>query len=864
MPATATWRDRVPPEVSPGHFVSKVGLLAWLVVLSGCKSLPHIESNTCGNAVLEDDEDCDTFPQEGRSCRQPGEVDACRLNCKAGSDGTPGTCPAGSGCTTDGACKRVTGDYQSVADYPVGAVDTLASGDFDGDGRVDILSHEPPETTLRSRLQLHYFDAEARLEESRSFPKSVATPLLADLDDDDRADLLAGDFRIGLLRGRSDREWVPDTFVAYRLRDAQLNVVSVYDGLVGAVSGFVTITTVHEKPGIYAANLDSRTIKQLAPLLAGPERIAGRPVAGHIIEGDASPCAEVVIGMQGADTFSIYDVCRPRRPDDPHLESHPQSMPVFLARASEQVVSLPAGVTLDDVDPVVADIDSDGHVDVLIGAGSKPYLARGDGAGLSASAELYELPFGGNALVTPDIPMPLAAGEFTGDDHVDFVFENRVLSSWTDAGTPRYSVSQINAAEPWTSARIADLNGNGLPDIVAASSRGVGVAYFNGTPGPFQIATRIATKRPVRDLAVEDFDGDLVGDVAFIEQADSPGGRDSLEVAFGNTAIPPSKPLQVGLLEGADRLMRYREEGLGRLLVTSVQGKGGGLTLLDNGSDRLPFAPLPLVTFEYDGSIANFAAVAFSLGAFTRPGAKDVMTLASLDLMSGWGFWLIPSIGHEARSIQLEGELPGGAFPLVGSGIAQAVHAAGSAADVDGDQIDESIWLLPADGGASCVLTVVGADAEARLLVPHGHVAFAEACLNAELEPSDVDRDGFVDLVMLSDRDSSPQLRVLWNDGDGNFSAENASLFGDMAGEAIHDFKLSIDDDQVQLVYVTSSGLFSVNVDEAERSFSAPAPLKDLDRGTAVAIADINGDGPADLVVADAIGLSVLRAALEE
>jgi hypothetical protein len=53
-------------------------------------------------------------------------------------------------------------------------------------------------------------------------------------------------------------------------------------------------------------------------------------------------------------------------------------------------------------------------------------------------------------------------------------------------------------------------------------------------------------------------------------------------------------------------------------------------------------------------------------------------------------------------------------------------------------------------------------------------------------------------------------------------------------------------------------------LDAADHSFHAPARLKYLDGGTAVAIADVNGDGPADLVVADATGLSVLRAALEE
>jgi hypothetical protein len=81
-----------------------------------------------------------------------------------------------------------------------------------------------------------------------------------------------------------------------------------------------------------------------------------------------------------------------------------------------------------DAAPIVADIDVDGHLDVLLGAGGRVYVARSDGARL-ATAVPYRLALANDDEIAPDIPMPLAAADLTGDGAPDFVFPDKLLTS---------------------------------------------------------------------------------------------------------------------------------------------------------------------------------------------------------------------------------------------------------------------------------------------------------------------------------------------------------------------------------------------------------------------------------------------------
>src|SRR5262249_21208222 len=114
--------------------------------------------------------------------------------------------------------------------------------------------------------------------------------------------------------------------------------------------------------------------------------------------------------------------------------------------------------------PQLADMNGDGHLDVLLGVGGKPYVSFGDGQRLTPAVP-YQVTIAGDPGVM-DIPMPLAAGDVTGDGVVDFVFPTELLLSSRAApgALPTYSVVRARLT-PWTVAAIADLNGNGKPDV---------------------------------------------------------------------------------------------------------------------------------------------------------------------------------------------------------------------------------------------------------------------------------------------------------------------------------------------------------------------------------------------------------------
>lgn len=825
-------------------------LLGICAACAGCTDLPDIESGECGNAVIEGRENCDTFaPNAGGICRPKGSVGECHLDCSRVSSGTRGVCPAGWGCDGDGLCRAPTGDFDDDLKLPLAGVESLRSGDFDGDGRAELVTREPTDAALRGKPTLHYFDERGMLSESRPFPKAVGEPYVGDIDSDGRSDLVFTTFYIGALLGRADRSWVPQTFSSYRVPGAHLRIVGILErGLISQETGVVALTTLGADTGLFVPTPNG-TLRLSAPLEAPVETLAGAPVTGDIVEGSGSPCREIVVAYPGGESFSLFDLCD----FDAQL-----GMPSWKPNGAVQHIALAPKASIDHA-PLIADMNGDGHLDVLIGAAQRVYVAYGDGQRL-ATATPFLLHSAAEPQLDPQIRMPLAVGEFSGDHVPDFVFPEYLLSSLAGAdsasGLPVYGVVAANDAEPWSEAVISDLNGNGKMDVLAASRSGLNLSFFNGSDGLFLSPSSISTVGGVEHLAIGDFDGDLLNDVAFMEHALSSEDSDSLRIAFGAPAGAPAAPVTVAQVNAAEQVAAFADAGFSSLSVASSEesdGRLSGQLATLEGGDRLPLALHTLVSLEGDGSIASSAALAITVGAFLAPGRHDLVALANQD--ESFDYWLIPAIGDSGSApLKLAGGLAEGTTPIfVDSNGAHRLALAGTAADLNGDGVDEAIWALPADAGARCAVSWFDIDAGA--IVRRGMLRLDEPCERPALQALDADGDGHTDLALLT----SAGLSVLWNDGFGRLGAITRASEPSRVPRAFTWLPRN-QARSIGLALVTESALELVT--SSDRVFDAPVLLRSLERGTGVASGDFDGDGVVDLAVADAGKVHISKARL--
>ena len=285
----------------------RLALAASLVLAASCAPMPTIQHDVCGNAIIDPGEDCDTFAIGDSECRAPGEAGACHLDCSKSGEGERGACPEGWGCSVAGICQRATEDFDEPVAFEAGSDLTLLSGDFDGDGRSDLVGQEQLDAVQRTRLRFHYFDAAGRLSDTRAFPKVLTAPVVAELSKDDRSDVLFSDQRLGLLLGSDDRSWVPEAFGSYRVQDHPLLMfqLTIYEG-----APVVAVSTLEDVTGLFIPIEDEGELRLVLTLPKGVEALVGPPVTGNVIEGDLrSPCDEAALAYLGATAFSLIDLC---------------------------------------------------------------------------------------------------------------------------------------------------------------------------------------------------------------------------------------------------------------------------------------------------------------------------------------------------------------------------------------------------------------------------------------------------------------------------------------------------------------------------------------------------------------------------
>jgi FG-GAP-like repeat len=863
-----------------------VALAALLGALSGCTNFPSVQDEQCGNVVLDPDEDCDTFVNghPGAECRGPGMPGACRFDCSEQPDGKRHACPKDMVCSREGICRHATYEFEEPEVLSSDYSSWLSTVDFDHDGRSEIVSAEPSNPLQQARFRLHYFDDDSQLEETRVFPRPTGRPVVRKLEEGRAEDLVFTNFQIGMIRGREDRAFVPATFSSYIVENGDLRTVSVSDGLVDQWLGLVAFSTVKGESVLLIPSVD----RKLTPArrLEGPiSELVSEPLTAALVTAADSPCDEVVFAFRGAHEAHVLDVCE--------LGADPLAGDVTWRREfREQAVRLPDGRQLDSR-PLAADVNGDGHLDLLLGSAGETFVAYGDGEHLEGRAARLDLPFEG-AQGPLALPTPLAAGDLTGDGVADYVLPTQLWGSRTSLidGSTVYFPSFANLSLPWTTAVVGDLNGNQLPDVIAATEGEFGLSFVSGSGGPYPVGQRLATRGAVHFLTTGDFDGDRIGDVAYIER---PVGShaDVLAVAYGARDKAPLSGVHIADVDGVQQLGRERDGGLDSIFTTSTDEsdgmRRGKFTLFAGDPSRLPFAPYFLVTFASDNTLEDNLSPTLIAGSFVRPGQGDVLSLGMTtpDALQ-WTQWLLPNVsrGSEQPLLLTEADPPKGAFVFTSTSATDIqLSAAGVASDLNGDGLDEAVWIMPEgrrDGRGPCALLVSRIDAESLdgespdgkpdpsekpTLVQLQRLSFTEPCPAPVLQAADLNNDERPELLLLigDPAAAARQLQILWNDGAGAFSLDERSFIAAPKSRDIRSFAMFPDPSVVpnyglRLAFVTASELFTAAPRSDARRWVVERGPGSYDDARSVVVADTNGDSFLEAVVADARGLWRLAA----
>jgi hypothetical protein len=802
--------------------------LGFLVLLFDCAALDKLPETTCGNGVVDVTEDCDSFPSAAGDptkprCGAPAEGEfACHLHCGVSTTGA-NVCPPGWGCNTNGICREPTGNFSNALGFVSGGAVRLTVGDFDGDGRKDVVASGPPNPRSASSVRVHYFDDVGALAQVASLPAAVVSPAVFDHDHNGRDAIAFGipaptkttQSALGVVSGLDDRTFLPVVFPAATLDDTVAVPVFIIDHAPGVKlpngNDSAILLFAQDKNGQAIISLEAElggTAKLVRPLPASPSAIRGRPVAARLLDADpSSACGEVAAAMQLGPIGRLVVLS----PCAPVLKSTATRWAV--GAGAFKSFDLPA-LSDGSRGVLVVDVDGDGHLDVLVDTNDTdgPQVLFGDGTTLAPPRRWA--PIG----LTNAVKMPLAAGDLTGDGKADYVFPNFVAvqrgalvagpDAGSDSGADGGGASPVDGVlvepaidqqqtTPWSDAAYGHFNGDSFADFVAIHARAPDLELYSGGATALTFST-VTTDGIVQAIARGDFDGDHIDDVGFTQTAS--GGTSTLSISYGRPAGGLEPPTRIGSVERAQGLAVLphgsapADLGLYAVSATSTAHPLGStsLTLLMGSGDRRPLALLfyldlfscgrtmppcmvprpplsPLVTRQWSPlSVVAGPIVAADVSAVvTYAVGTSTPSRGTTDTLGVWvanGDSQVPGgIAAPTEQQVLDGQYD--AFDDNN----RVTKLATTIQDLDnlGDGLSEILAISNKTNGHDAALVVVrpGRSPANDEKVLTG----LQVTSSAQIEAVDLDGDGFRDAVGLFGTPPNAQIVAFLNDGKGGF-----------------------------------------------------------------------------------------------
>lgn len=601
-----------------------VGLFGLALAPSSCRTLEPIQLDQCGNQVVEASlgEDCDGFSELG-SCGNYNATNGnvvdggqCKFICATGEN--PIDCPAEGGfrCGSDGVCRRPSAAFQLGPDtIDATATRVVARALGKGDDRsAELLVFDD------RVLQIFSFDSDGRRVATQSVPA-------------EGRELAVGEFTQAFDPAIALRYEASPTAIGvalydiaddgslkpFNVRDEKLTLASEEKSILFAAEGLnpglEQLLMSFDAQGLRAWDGDKQAYVGVWGDSGFNKDNFGGLAVGNALD-ELARCAEVALAPD-LETVNVFALCD----DDDLNENVADEIEIKFPGPAGAVRLVPA----DDVSErirrpsvfFVKEPNADDLTDVIV------FATTGNGSGRAFISRQVETGPGMRNTFEPDFSLitfigarcegdvddqdltdrarPLAFADFNQDGLVDVVTEATVFLSRAETSPLRF-VASVCGDFRWHSAQVADLNGNGIPDLVVQEQErldedNVGtalLALINNGQGAFT-QYRITTEA-VSDYEVADFDGDGVDDIAFALEV-SLQSIETVSVSYGQGSGGPADPVTVGEFDfGISQIAagRFRgDDGAAELVVVDafandiIDDKLSHRMLIGSGSGQL-------------------------------------------------------------------------------------------------------------------------------------------------------------------------------------------------------------------------------------------------------------------------------------
>ena len=301
----------------------------------------------------------------------------------------------------------------------------------------------------------------------------------------------------------------------------------------------------------------------------------------------------------------------------------------FTASASIPVGSAPYSVA-------VGDFNGDGILDLAVAnsASNTVTILRGNGSGGFA-----QFPGQPATVAVGSTPHSVVRGDFDGDGILDLAVANSASNTVTilrgngSGGFTQFTGSPVAVGAGPESLAVGDFNGDGILDLVVANrnSNAVSILLGNGSGG-FSNATGspVAVGSNPLWVAVGDFNGDGIADLA---TANLNNNNVSLLRGNGSGGFAPfpSSPVAVGSAPYGVAVGDFDGDGIADLAVVNHGDNNVSVLRGNGGGGFTPFAGSPVVVGSdpYPAVVGSFSGLSFAEVAVPNLGSSNISILLS-------------------------------------------------------------------------------------------------------------------------------------------------------------------------------------------------------------------------------------------